>query len=98
MKLFTNEIIRKLRKNNRDKTGASIADKKVVVKLFNPQGLGTWWLYSMDNNGNCFGIAQLQDREYGYTNIDELKAVRLPMGLKIERDMYYTPQTFGELL
>ena len=98
MKLLTDTIKKRLLKNGEDNTGSSIVDQKVVVKLFNPSGLGTWWLYSMDDNGNCFGIAQLQDREYGYTNIHELEEVRLPMGLKIERDLHYTPETFGELI
>ena len=56
----------------------------------------------MSNDGICFGVAQLFDRdtrEYGYFDINEIKAIKCPpFGLPIERDMYYTPETFEELL
>lgn len=99
MKLLTKAIEMKLLANN----NKSLKDKdKVVVKWFNPSGQATWWVYSMDTNGNCFGVAQMFDRdtrEMGYFNINEIKAIKCPpFGLPIERDMYYTPETFGELL
>ena len=79
-----------------------VEKEKVVVKFFNPSGEATWWIYSMSDDGICFGVAQMfgrETREYGYFDINEIKASRCPpFGLPIERDMYYTPETFGELL
>ena len=105
MKLLTKAIEKKLLANNgksRAGTGRSMENNKVVVKFFNASGQATWWLYSMDDNGICFGVAQMFDRdtrEYGYFDINEIKAIKCPpFGLPIERDMYYTPETFGELL
>ena len=102
MKLILKEQYEKLRNNATRGLEKSITDEKVVVKLFNPSGSATWWIYSIDDNGDCFGVAQLfgrDTREYGYFNINEIKAIKCPpFGLPIERDMYYTPETFGELL
>tara|TARA_B110000285_G_scaffold133304_1_gene149564 strand:+ start:1258 stop:1563 length:306 start_codon:yes stop_codon:yes gene_type:complete len=101
MKLITDTQMSKLQANHKamqSDGGASIKDKKVVVKLFNPNGIGRWWLYSMDDNGNCFGVGELEYKEYGYVNIHEIQELRTPMGLKIERDQYPTEQTFGEVL
>jgi hypothetical protein len=36
--------------------------------------------------------------ELGYFALSELEGVRGPMGLPIERDLYYDPQSLEELL
>lgn len=101
MKLLTKAIERKLLANNAHMSD-EIENEKVVVKFFNPSGQATWWVYSMDKNGDCFGVAQMFDRdtrEMGYFNIHEIEAIKCPpFGLPIERDMYYTPQNFGEII
>tara|TARA_R100001369_G_scaffold22152_1_gene40406 strand:- start:219 stop:539 length:321 start_codon:yes stop_codon:yes gene_type:complete len=106
MKLLTKAIERKLLKNGENPKN-DITKEKVVVKLFAPSGSATWWLYSMNKNGDCFGIAKIFETEYGYFNINEISELRVnPLtlkcgntnGLPVERDMYYTPETFGELL
>ena len=114
MKLILKEQYEKLRSNATKSFGISlsslptsmleksITDEKVVVKWFNPSGQATWCVFSIDDNGDCFGVAQLfgrDTREYGYFNIDEIKAIKCPpFGLGIERDMHYTSQTFGEII
>ena len=99
MKLLTKAIEKKLLLNQNKELKET---DTVVVKFFNPSGQATWWLYSMDDKGICFGLAQLfgrDTREYGYFDINEIKSIKCPpFGLPIERDMYYTPETFGELL
>ena len=98
MKLLTKAIERKLLKNG-ENPKYDITKEKVVVKLFAPSGSATWWIYSMNENGDCFGIAKIFETEYGYFNINEISELRVkPFGLPVERDMYYKPQTFGELL
>ena len=99
MKLLTKSIEKKLLSNqNKDLKETDT----VVVKFFNPSGQATWWVHSMDENGICYGVAQLfgkDTREYGYFDINEIKEIKCPpFGLPIERDMYYTPETFEEIL
>mgnify|MGYP003626036085 FL=1 len=103
MMLITKAIERKLLANQAmmdelDEKGVdfSIANLKPVVKLFNPMGSGTWFLYSMDENGRAFGWAKITDGEYGYVDMKEMQHVSVGFGLGIERDLHYTPLTFKE--
>lgn len=36
-----------------------------------------------------FGLADLHEKELGYFTLSELQSVRLPFGLRIERDPYF---------
>ena len=50
----------------------------------------------MDKNGYCFGAAELGGRyEMGSISLKELMTIDLPLGMKIERDMYFEK---GELV
>ena len=65
-------------------------EKKVVVKLFNPNGIGTWYLTELNPNTNmAFGLCCLQEKELGYVSIDELKKYKGVLGLGIERDAWF---------
>ena len=67
-------------------------DRMPVVKLFNPCGAATWLLSELDPETNiAFGLCDLGmgHPELGYVSIDELRSVRLPFGLKIERDRHW---------
>ena len=99
MKLITQDIQSKLLRNHAltDFANESIADKKAVVKLFNPMGAGTWFLFSMDKHGRAFGYAQITNGEYGYVDVNQLQEYKGTHGLGIERDLHYTPQTFAEI-
>ena len=69
-------------------------EKHIVVKFFNPLGSQTWEIvegsYQEDMDtwllfGKCdlgFGGA-----EWGYVSLSELQAIKLPMGMGIERDI-----------
>ena len=49
----------------------------------------------------AFGFVNLgnpQDAELGYISITEIENLRLPMGLKIERDLHFDPMNLGELI
>jgi Protein of unknown function (DUF2958) len=39
----------------------------------------------------CFGLVDGHERELGYFSLDELEDVRGSMGLRVERDLYFTP-------
>jgi len=97
MKLFTKAQKEKLIRNHTENEGA---EHKVVVKLFNPVGIGTWYLTELNPYTNvAFGLADLHEKEIGYVDIAELENLKLPMGLKIERDRYTKiDKTLKELL
>lgn len=64
-------------------------DPVPVVKLFNPIGAATWLVTEVDEDGDTlFGLADLGFGcpELGSFSLAELSGVRLPFGLRIERD------------
>ena len=77
-------------------------DPIVVAKFFNPAGRGTWFATEYDpENRIFFGYVSLfgdHCDEWSYFSLDELQSVRLPFGLGIERDLYFTEKPFSEAL
>ncbi len=90
MKLLTKEIEKQLRANSAKRPNAS--EVKPVLKLFNPCGAATWLFTEMDQDGILYGLCDLGMGfpELGYASLEEIESVRLPFGLKIERDMHFT--------
>ena len=88
MKLITEEIKAKLASNKGD---ANV--DKPYLKLFSPTGAATWLISEMIDDDTLFGLCDLGMGfpELGYVSLQELESVELPFGLKIERDMYFTP-------
>ena len=79
MKLLTKQQYEQLVKNNNEQDGSK--DFKVVVKLFNPTGIGTWYLSELNPETNvAFGLAELHEKEFGYVSL------KGTFGLGIERD------------
>ena len=72
-------------------------EQEVLVKFFNPCGVGTWIITSIEQEGNdylMYGACELgYGYEWGYVSLNELKSVRLPFGLTIERDLYIKPRS-----
>jgi hypothetical protein len=65
-------------------------DPVPVVKLFNPVGAATWLATELYGDGDTlFGLADLGFGcpELGPFSLAEITAVRLPFGLRIERDI-----------
>ena len=63
---------------------------KAVVKLFNPTGIGTWYLSELNPETNeAFGLACVHEKELGYIDLNELERFRGQMGLPIERDKWF---------
>lgn len=76
------------------------------VKFFTPWSNWTWYAFEgepiLDDDGkeidfHFFGYVIGFEKELGYFSLNELMSVNGPMGLKIERDMYYTPVTLGKI-
>ena len=106
MKLLTKPIEKKLIANNEanlklglESEGGKSHDFKPVVKFFGG-GACTWLITEYDpESGNYFGLCDLGTGfpELGYVNRAELEAIRFPLGLGIERDLYWSAdKTLGE--
>ena len=67
-------------------------DHVPVVKFFNPVGIGTWLATELDTNGDTlYGLAQLNDApELGSFSLAELATLVLPLGMHIERDLFFS--------
>ena len=66
-------------------------DHVPVVKFFNPFGAGVWLATELDAGGDVmFGLADLGYPELGFWSFDELRSIRLPFGMGIERDVLFT--------
>jgi hypothetical protein len=66
---------------------------KPVVKLFTPDGAGTWLLSGVSPNGMFgYGLCDLGlgFPELGYVSIQELMEIRGAFGLPVERDRWFT--------
>lgn len=67
-------------------------DHVPVLKLFNPLGAAIWLATELDHDGDTlFGLADLGFGcpELGFFSLSQIASVRLPMGLGIERDLYF---------
>ena len=104
MKLLTEEIKKKLPPlyAQDGKGGKAIAH----LKLFTPDSSFTWYISEgspiKGENGDeidfhFFGLVEGQFKELGYVSLSELESVRGPMGLPIERDLYWQPKTLEEI-
>ena len=65
-------------------------DHRPVVKLFDPCGAATWLLTEIEGD-IAFGLCDLGmgSPELGSVSISELEAITGPLGIGIERDMYF---------
>ena len=75
---------------------------KSICKFFNPCGVGTWHVFEgqklADGDWLFFGVAIIHETEMGYFRLSDLQSLRLPFGMKVERDAYYTPKTKAEII
>jgi len=68
----------------------------VHVKLFDPTGSWTWFITEFDpTNNTAFGLVNGHEAEIGYIDLNELANVRGRMGIGIEIDMHFKPQTLA---
>ncbi len=67
------------------------------AKFFNPVGAGTWYMTEYDpETGTAFGKVVLHETELGYFSIPELESIQLPLGMYIERDIYFKPTPLSQ--
>ena len=88
MELLTKQIEKDFEKN----MTLPELDRKPVVKYFHPVGSATWLISEFDGKDLMFGLCDLGmgHPELGYVALSELRAVKGPLGLGIERDRYWS--------
>lgn len=68
------------------------------IKLFTPDANFTWYIIEISIDENiCYGYVEGLCNELGYFSLDEIKEVKGPLGLKVERDLSYTAKPLSEL-
>lgn len=78
-------------------------DRKVIVMYFNPLNYNhQWYIVSgeklPDGDWELFGLIHVDDWEWGYVNLSDLEAVKLPMMRHIERDKEVFNQRLEDVL
>ena len=104
MELITKEIKEAFKKNPLYSTeDVDLLDKKIIVKYFNPYGVGTWLITEGQEQENgdflMFGLCKLTEWELGYIALSQLEEIRdNDQLMSVERDLYLNTKTIGEYL
>lgn len=108
MKLLTADILAKLQAQDPYHPSGpgrelSTDELTVVVKFFTPDSSWTWYAVSAskdEESGDVqfFGFVNGLEAELGYFWLSVLESVRGPLGLPIERDLYWTPKSLAEVM
>jgi len=101
-KALTKQLLANAAATQADQDRDTMQDK--TVKFFNPCGAATWYFseaemipakdsYTGQDDFRFFGWCDLGMgpgcAELGYVMLSELKSIKLPFGLGIERDLYW---------
>ena len=63
----------------------------LLVKLFDPCGIGTWYVQDWDGEDICFGYVTKIENEWGNFSLKELSNIKGRLHLGIEIDVHFTP-------
>ena len=59
-----------------------------------------WFIAETDGCDICFGFAMLgdmQNAEWGYISLNELKSIRVAGGFEVDNDIYWMPKPASEV-
>ena len=80
----------------------NVKDPIIIAKFFNPAGAGTWYATEYDADRRIFfGYVSIfgdHNDEWGSFSLDELREYKGPLGIGIERDMYFCEKRAGEVI
>ena len=94
MRLLTNELREKLPVLG---TTEKQADPTAICKFFTPDGSWTWFAFEFDGEDTFFGAVSGHEFELGYFSLAELQETTGPLGLHIERDLYFKPTPLSKI-
>jgi hypothetical protein len=75
-------------------------DPTVHLKFFCPWNQWTWFITEgeqQDDDFIFFGYVIGQEREWGYSSLNEISSLVGPGGLKIERDIHFSPKPKSQI-
>ena len=72
-------------------------DPMVICKFFAVWTKWTWYAIEFDGKDTFFGYVAGDFPELGYFTLSELQGLKGPMGLSIERDMYFKACRLSEI-
>lgn len=73
-------------------------DAIVVCKFFTPSAGWTWYAVAYSPQDRVFaGLVDGHEVEFGDFSLEELEEIRGPLGLRVERDLYWKERTLGEV-
>ena len=73
-----------------------VEDPKVVAKFFTPDANWTWFATEFDGKDTFFGLVDGFEKELGYFSLAELESIRGPLGLPVERDLWFESKPLSE--
>jgi hypothetical protein len=90
MKLMTQRLEKRFKEVG---SQAKVKDPIIIAKFFNPAGAGTWYVTEYDPVRRIFfGYVSIfcdHNDEWGSFSLDELSEYKGPLGIGIERDLYF---------
>ena len=92
MKLLTKALEKKL-------PALHSATGKAFVKWFTPDANWTWYVMEYaPKTGECFGLVDGLEKEFGYFTLNQVQEVRGKFGLPVERDLLFETTDVKELV
>ena len=77
-------------------------DPLFIAKFFNPTGVGTWYASEYNPKEKMFfGYVSIfgdWNDEWGYFSLEELQSYTGPLGLGVERDLYFTERPASQAI
>ncbi len=67
------------------------------IKIFTPDSIFTWYIIeiSKEDKHTCYGYVIGFESELGYFSLKELKTIKGSLGLRVERDISFSPTALG---
>src|SRR3990172_8370521 len=94
MKLMPKELERRFAEVSHQEGKSAI----VIAKFFDPCSQWTWFATEFDpETQTFFGLVRGFEVEGGYFSLDELESAKGPLGIGIERDLYWTERPAREV-
>jgi len=101
MKLLTEKIKKRLPKLY-ETENVPLEEKLVHAKLFTPDSSWSWFILEGEEQEDrdfvlfCWVVGL--ERELGYVSLRELESVRGPLGLPVERDLFFKARPLREVM
>jgi len=99
MKLMTKELERRFTQVG---SQAEVKDPLIIARFFNPCGAGTWYATEYDiKTRTFFGYVSIfgdWNDEWGSFSLGELESYRGPLGIGIERDLYFVEKPASQVI